>query len=344
MASDDQRADGGISKEDLFGTPEQAGEKQRTSARKRLHRMYDLYLRSPVTVAWNDWRARIGGLGLLFYLLMGTVGVMIVPQPQLNEGPVFLRAFQDMSIPLGTDNLGRGVLKYTVHATPAMLKMAAAGVMFAVGFGSLVGFVAGYKGGILDTSLMTMADIMITLPGLPLIIIITSVYPPQSEFVIGAILSINAWPGVARSLRSQILTLREEAFVEVARAMGMSTPQIISKELTPRVAPYLLVTGAGAARGVITASVALFFIGVLNPTGNPNWGLMMQQAYSNFTPIANPSLAGHWLIVPATALAGLTFSLVLFSQGMDRVFNPRLRARHAQTVPEEEAEEEGGLL
>lgn len=329
------RTDGGVSETDIFGTGQEDTSPRTRSPQARIRQLLDMYLYTPLGIAWSDWRTRIGGIGVLLYVLMGTVGVIVVPEPQLNEGPRYLGAFQDWSLPLGTTSIGQGVFKQIVHATPAMLKMALAGIILSTGVAVLVGLISGYKAGTIDTALMTVTDIVIVLPALPLIIIITAIYVPEDPFLVGAILAIDQWPVLARQLRSQIITLRQESYVESARAMGISTPTIIGRDLLPQMAPYILVSSAQAATGIIKASVALYFIGVL-PFTQSNWGVMMNYAYQEGNAVSNPGLSGHWLFFPALALAGLTFVLVLLSQGLDRVFNPRLRARHADSTPDEE--------
>ncbi|MFB6202191.1 MAG: ABC transporter permease [Halorhabdus sp.] len=340
------RTDGGTAEEEIFGTGEDIDATASITLRERGRRFLDMYILTPVRIAWGDWRTRIGGLGLLFYILMGTVGVVIVPEPVLNEGPAVMGAFVDWSMPLGTDNVGRSIGKKIVHATPAMLKMATGGALTTMAAGIFFGFVSGYKGGFVDRVLMTITDIQAVLPGLPLIILIAAVYPPEDPFIVGVILAIDTWPGLARALRSQVLTLREEEFVEAGRSLGLSSATIIKQDLLPKLAPYILINAAGAATRVIKTSVALYFLAVL-PFSILNWGVMMNRAYQQGNAISRPGYAGHWLFFPTLALAGLLFSLVLFSQGLDRVFNPRLRARHAETTPDEEtgpaAETSGGV-
>lgn len=337
----DHRPDGGTAEERIFGTGE-ATETTTVSTRERARRFFDLYVRSPLRIGWEDWRTRIGGIMLVFYILMGIVGVMIVPQPVLNEGPMYTGPFQSIHYPLGTDNLGRAIGEKIVHATPAMLKMALAGSLTTMGAGIFFGFVSGYRGGITDRILMTITDVQAVLPGLPLIIMLAAVFTPSNPFVVGVILAIDTWPPLARSLRSQVLTLREADFVEAGRSLGLSSWTIIRQDLIPKLAPYILINAAGAATRVIKASVALYFLGVL-PFSILNWGVMMNRAYENGNAIQAPGHAGHWLFFPALALSGLLFALVLFSQGLDRVFNPRLRARHAKITPDEEAEPQGGM-
>lgn len=334
----DRAATDGGAHIDIFEIDEDA--QTISSPGDRFSRMLDIYFYSPLRVAWTDWRARIGGAIILFYVLMGTVGVMFYPEPQLLEGPVYGAPFEDWSMPLGNDYAGRPIDRQIVHATPAMLKMGLAGVVFSAGVATIIGLVSGYKGGAIDKVLMTFTDIILVLPGLPLIIVIAAIYPPQDPFLVGVLIAIDSWPGLARALRSQVLTLREEAFVEASRAMGMPTSTIINKEVMPQLMPYITINASTAAAGVIGASVGLYFLGVL-PFTTTNWGVLMNLAHQEGA-LANPSHMGHMLFFPALALATFTFGLVLFSQGMDRVFNPRLRARHAKTIVDDGEDDEMG--
>ncbi|MEF8851142.1 MAG: ABC transporter permease [Haloarculaceae archaeon] len=338
MSNKEPKRDGGVTQESIFGGSEE-GERSRSSPAQRLRRSYNFYVKTPFAVAWSDWRTRIGGIGILLYILMGTVGVVITPDARLNEGDYFVPPFQNMQYPLGTDHLGRDVLSLAVHSTPAMLKMALAGLVFAVGLAIIFGMIAGYKGGLLDTIMMTVADVFIVLPGLPLIIVLSAIFTPRDAFIVGAILSIGAWPRLARELRSQVLALRNEDFVEAARAMGISTPTIVGQELVPKVAPYMLIRGAGAAVAVIRNSVALYFLGIL-PFSSENWGVMLNQAYQQANAVQTPSRT-YLMILPLVLLSGMLFSAILFSQGLDRVFNPRLRARNSEGAREEESNEGG---
>lgn len=309
-----------------------------TSRRDRLHRYLDLYVYAPLRVAWSDWRARFGIAIIGFFILLGTVGVRIVSEPLLNETEPYTVWFQTLEYPLGTDNMGRPIGKMLVHATPAILKMALAGVLFAVGLAILIGIVAGYKGGLVDYVLMTITDIVMIIPGLPLTVVLIAIWQPQDPFFVGVVLAIDSWPSLARMLRSQVLTIREEEYVEASRAMGVSTWSTVQKDITPQLMPYIMINAANAARGVIFAAVGLYFLGFLPEGGAFNWGVMMNQAYSTGGALANPWRAGHWLFAPMIMLVVFTMGLILFSQGMDRVFNTKIRARHAETVEDDEDE------
>ena len=240
----------------------------------------------------------------------------------------------ELHYPLGTDRRGQGIAKGLVYGTPAMLKMAGAGALFATTVAVVIGTFAGYKGGAVDSVLMTFTDIVLTIPALPLVILLAAIYKPQSPFVLGIILAIDNWPGLARSLRSQVLTIRQENYVEASRTMDVSSSKILQREVVPQLMPYTLINAANAARSVIFESVALFFLGLLPAGGMFNWGVMMNNAHKAGA-MSNLDRAGHWLFAPMFVLILFTFGLIILSQGLDRVFNPRLRAKHAKSVGEE---------
>ena len=311
---------------------------------ERFRRTLDEHVLAPTRIVWHDWRARIAVVILTGYVLMGTVGVMVVPNPLPNQGPTLLGPFKSLSHPLGTTFSGVDILSQVVHSTPPMLKMVAAGAVFTVLVATVVGTVAGYKGGVLDSALMTITDVALTIPGLPLVIVLAGALSGSlsgNPYVIGILLSVNAWAGLARALRSQVLTLRDAEYVEASRLMGVSTARIIAEDIIPNLMPYITMNFVQAARNVIFGSVALYFLGLL-PYNQVNWGVMMEKANSQAGAVSSPS-AFHWLLMPMLAIIFLALGLTLFAQAADRLFNPRVRARHAKTVTDGDNDgEEGG--
>lgn len=294
----------------------------------KIKRFTELYLIAPFKIVWGDWRARFGFSILMMFVLVGTIGTQLVRNPSPMQGPPLLQPFVNWKYPLGTDKLGQSIFALLVHATPAMLKMMFSGAFIAVIIASVVGIVSGYKGGLTDTVLMTITDIMLTLPGLPLTIIIAAIIEPKSPYIVGFILTIHSWSGLARALRSQVLTLRDESYVEASRIMGISTPSIVTRDLLPNLAPYIGIRFMGSARGVIFGSVGLYFLGIL-PFTNLNWGVVLNRAYNGKAMYSLDT--AHWLLAPLFTITLMAIALVLFAQGMDRLFNPRVRARHVDT-------------
>ena len=297
----------------------------------------DVAILAPMRVAWNDWRTKTGSIIILFYVLMGTVGPYLVPAPTQGQGPRYLGPFKDMAYPLGTNDLGRSLLSEIVYSTPPVLKMILAGAVFSTVMATIVGTVSGYKGGIVDSVLTTLTDIAMTIPGLPLVVLLLAAFQPESPYLIGVLLTINAWAGLARSIRSQVLSIRDHSYVEVSRIMGASTPKIIVDDILPNIMPYVLINFVNSARGVIFGSVALFYLGLLSGISN-NWGITLNEAYTNAAIYSLDSV--YWLLFPMITIVGLSFGLVLFAQGTEKLFNPRIRARHAETVDDTAPHEE----
>lgn len=334
----DHEPDGG---EVFFGgatTPFETVSAETMTRRERYTRAVKEWVVAPMLIVWTDWRARVGGFIILLYVLLGTLGVHLVDPPMVGEGPRLLQPFQSMAHPLGTDINGNDLFAQIVHATPPMLEMITAGALFTTVVATAVGAVSGYKGGTVDRLSMTVTDILLTIPGLPLVIVLALVLNPRQPWVVGIILTVNAWAGLARSIRAQVLTIREQEFIEASRLMGIPTWKIVLKDVTPGIMPYVLVNFVNSARTVIFASVGLYFLGVL-PDTFLNWGVMMNYAYELGGGVYTSSTV-HWLFVPLITIVILSFGLILFSQGTDRIFNPRVRARHV-SGPGTDGDEEG---
>lgn len=296
----------------------------------------DQQIYTPLSIIWDDWRARTGVIIIIGYILMGTIGVALVPPPRAAEAPKYILPFQTLKYPLGTNGFGTDLFAQTIHATPAMLKMITSGALFATGVATVVGTWSGYKGGLTDRVLMTVTDIMMTVPGLPLVIVISVILEPRSPFIVGIILTINAWAGLARAIRSQVLTIREEPYIEASRALGMETPYIVREDILPNLMPYILINFMRSANQVIFASVGLYFLGIL-PFTTLNWGVMMNMAYTAGGALYTWKTL-HWFLIPILTIIILSLGLILFSQGTDRLFNPRVRARHAKTIADDDTQ------
>lgn len=318
------RSDGGAVESD---TPFETTSTIEETRGDRVDRFLEEYLRTPWSILRTDWRALVGFAIVGVYVLTGTVGVYLVGTTHPAHGPQLLGAFETLEFPLGTTSSGRDVLSMTVHSTPSILIMMASGAVFTVVIGTFFGVVAGYKGGLVDTVLSTITDVFINIPGLPLVIVLATLLEDwiNNPVTLGMLLAVAAWAGFARAVRSQVLTIRGESFVESARAMDLSTRWILTREIVPHLMPYIVVNMVNAARSVIFAAVALYFLGVL-PFSDANWGVMLNNAY-NAGAIFRPA-AYHWLLVPMIAISGIAMGLILLAQSLDRVFNPRIRARH----------------
>jgi len=309
--------------------------------KERLKEVYDEQVRTPALVAWSDWRTRFGLLIIGVYVLMALVAVLgLWREPSTSQAPRYLTLFENMSYPLGTTASGTDLMALIVHSTPSILIMITAGAVWATAIAVIIGTVAGYKGGSVDRGLMSFSDLVMAIPGLPLVIILAVTFSPENPILLGIVINISYWAGLGRSLRSQVLTIRENNYVEASRTMGVSTPRIIAKDIVPNLMPYVTVNFVFAARYVMFASVGLYFLGVL-PYSTQNWGVTLNFAYSGGALFSWS--AAHWLLAPMLAIMGLSLGLILLGQGLDRVFNPRVRTRMAgeskSTVSDDDDEE-----
>ena len=315
--------------------------------REKARRAFDQRVYAPMAVLVRDWRAVVGGGILLGFFLTGVVawvsasnwwlfeGVVLVATPTVMEGPIFVPPFQDPAYPLGTGVMGKSIFKQLVHAAPAMIQMIAAGALLSVTVGTLIGTVAGYRGGAIDKTLMSFTDVVLTIPGIALVIVLAAIYEPRHPITVGLILGIDNWPRLARTVRSEVLSIREEAFTEASRIMGISQFTILRKDIISNLMPYISINFANGARNIIFESVALYFLGILSFT-TLNWGVMMNEAY-NGADLTNLGQL-HWLFAPMITIAIVSLGFILLAQGMDRIFNVRLRARHESTTADAEAQ------
>lgn len=301
--------------------------------------MMEVWVIAPMKIIWNDLRGRIGISIVIFYILMGTVGVVYWPEPRTAAAPRLLQPFELLRYPLGTTGFGQDLLGLMIHSTPAMLKMILAGAVFGGVMGIAVGMVSGYMGGTVDKVLMTITDTLGSIPGLPLLLILVALIEPTNPWLVGMILNIQGWAGGSRGIRGQTLALRNKEYVEASRAMGQSTSNVLFKEILPELMPMIMIGFLGGATSIISASVGLYFLGIL-PYTTQNWGVVLNTAYQQSGALYNLE-AAHWLLVPLFTITLLNFGFVLLAQSLDQVFNPRVRARHEarKQSPEEEAPE-----
>ena len=315
------------------------------SWRERAVRAFDRRIYAPAAILVRDWRALVGSTILATFLLMGLVAwvsrsswwvlesIVIIETPLVMEGDIFVPPFQDPAFPLGTGVMGQALHKQVIHATPAMIQLIAAGALLSVTVGTLIGTVAGYRGGTVDNVLMTVTDVVLTIPGIALVIVLAAIFDPRHPITVGLILGIDNWPRLARTVRSEVLSIREEAFTEASRIMGLSQWRILRKDVISNLMPYISINFANSSRRIIFESVALYFLGILGYT-TLNWGVMMNEAYhgSDLTNVEQM----HWLLVPMITIVIISLGFILFAQGLDRIFNVRLRARHESTTADTE--------
>jgi peptide/nickel transport system permease protein len=278
------------------------------------------YLRRNPSLGW--------GLGILLGLLLFTlVGRLFIDENDANALAVPVNLPPSREYPFGTESQGKDLLASMVLGTGMTLTIGAIAGTIGLGIGTLLGFITGYyAGSVLDNVITSIVDIVLTMPGFLILILIASTLTDPSELKVvqmGMIASITAWAFPTRAIRSQVLSMRERPFVMMAKLSGMSGLEIIVKELMPNLMPYLAMSLAGAVYGGVMASLGLEGLGIGNRR-QPTLGMTLYwvRHYSAF-------LRGMWwwILEPVSVIVLLLTSLTLISFGLDEVANPRVRRR-----------------
>lgn len=263
----------------------------------------------------------VGFLFVIFFILLSFVGPYVVPldrTTKLDEiyAPISWRH------PLGTDFSGRDVASHVVHGGRDVLTVAFLAGAISTFIAILMGSLSALIGGKVDSGIMGLADVILTIPQFPLLIVLAGLLRFNSPTLLAFILGLLSWPSLSRAIRAQVLSLRERDFVEAARALDLGTGHIILREIMPNMASYLAVSLIFAMTAAVYAQVGLVFLGLV-PLSGSNWGVMLQLAWTKgaiFYPKALPYILG-----PVMAIALFQLSLVFATRSLEEMFNPRLR-------------------
>ena len=264
----------------------------------------------------------IGLILMTILILFGPVAAQLVDADGAKVGSAMPEQPPSAEYPLGTDAVGRQLLPVIVVGTPLTLRIGLIAGAIGLGLGVIFGFLAGYFGGWVDTLIKGAADVLLTVPGLLfLVVIATTIKGAVSVNMMAFVVASLAWMWPTRTIRAQVLTLRERQFVMVARLSGMNGLEIIWRELIPNLLPYLAASFVSAVGSAILATIGLEALG-LGPQNEPTLGMTIYWALY-YTSI----LRGlWWWWGPPIAIIILTFmGLFLISLGFDQIANPKLR-------------------
>lgn len=216
-----------------------------------------------------------------------------------DQGPVFL---------LGTDSRERDVFSRLLFGAQLSMTVGLIGVAVSFGIGMILGGMAGYFGGLIDTVVMRAIEVVRSLPELPLWLALSAAVPEKWSpaaifFMISIILGLLDWPGLARSVRSKFLSLREEDFVRAAELMGASPRRVIAVHLMPNFASHLVASAALSIPSMILGETALSFLGLGLREPSVSWGVMLADAQNLSTVTEYPWLAAPMIPVILVVLA-----------------------------------------
>lgn len=272
---------------------------------------------------WIDFRKRksaLFGFGVIIVFIL----ISVFPQLFTTYDPseIFTRPLQPPSLAhlLGTDDMGRDMWTQLIYGarTSMIVGFVASFLSFLIGL--VVGMVSGFKGGIVDAILMRVTDFFLSIPSLPLMVVIAFVLKPNLWNVILAI-TIVVWTSPVRVIRSQVLSLKERLYITRARVLGDSNTRILVRYITPSVLPIGFATMVLAMGWAIPSEAFLSWLG-LGDTTHVSWGMILYYAF-----VRGSFSAGAWwnFVPPGLMLLIVVTAFTMVGHGMEEVLNPKLR-------------------
>jgi peptide/nickel transport system permease protein len=289
--------------------------------RASLRRTPGLYTR-----AWRIFRSNkvsmtalvVLTLVVIFVLSAGLISTYITGfTPSETHLPDKLKPVMTDGYILGSDGIGRDVLTRLAYGGRVSMTIAALAALTLFFLGGSIGLVSGYLGGTVDAILMRLVDVLLSVPGLPLLILISSLYAP-GPVGLALVLAFVGWAGIARLFRGETLALRGRDYVEAARALGASNPRIVLRHIVPNLVPLLVVYTSLSLPGLMLAETGLSFLGAGVQVPTPSWGNMLGDGQQFFR--TNFSL----VLIPGLMIYITSLSMYLVGNGLRDAFDPKL--------------------
>jgi peptide/nickel transport system permease protein len=290
-------------------------------ARRRAERAGDSQWRIAARRFRRSYLAMAGLALIVIFYLLALLAPLLAPFDPIEQGDLVTTSYVPPSREhlLGTDRFARDVLSRILFGARISLAIGFIATAISVTLGTLIGAVAGYFGGWIDSALMRFTDMVLAFPRLVLLIMIVALFEPSLAVII-TVLGLTQWPGTTRIVRGDVLSLREREFVQAARALGMGRARIIARHLIPNVMAPVIVTATLGIGNTIVLEAGLAFLGLGIQPPTPTWGSMVADGRDN--------LIGAWWVA---TFPGLTIVLVvlafnLVGDGLRDALDPRLRS------------------
>lgn len=223
---------------------------------------------------------------------------------------------------LGTTHIGEDVLSQVIYGTRGVIVVGFLAALIATVIAITVGVVSGYVSGWKSESLSALTNVFLVIPGIPLIIIIASIFEDPPLWAIAAVLGLIGWAWGARVLRAQTMSLRNRDFVQAAKANGEPLRRIITVEMLPNLMALIAASFVGTVTAAILGLTTLSYIGVI-PVTTYNWGTILNWASAQGAFQQNQ---WWWYLPPGLCIAAIGVALSLINFGIDEYVNPRLRS------------------
>ncbi|WP_205325848.1 ABC transporter permease [Glycomyces sp. YM15] len=225
---------------------------------------------------------------------------------------------------LGTQYEGKDTFTILVNSGAEPIWVGGMAATMAVIVAVVLGSIAGYFRGRIDALLLQLTDVTVTIPQFLLMIAVVAFFEDIPPWGVAIVVGSTMWAFLFRSIRAQVMSLKEREFVEAAKLQHLGTMRIVFREILPNMAGFIFVNFVIAVNQAIYAIVGLYVLGLM-PSGTPNWGLMIHLSWQNnffLLPVAMP-----YVLAPLLMIVLFTIGLVTMGRGLDQALNPRLRDR-----------------
>ena len=269
-------------------------------------------------------QSRIGMFGLtlvLAFIALALAAPWIAPyDPRALVGKPFERPGEEHK--LGTDQVGRDIYSQLIWGTRISLMVGLFASAFSVAIGTAIGLLSGYFRGPVDAVMMRITDLFITLPNLPLMLILAAIIG-RSVWNIIFVIAVTGWTSTARMVRAQTLSIKERPYVEAARSVGAKDSQIMFRHILPNIIPLIFANAIVGIVNAILSESGLSFLGLGDPT-KPSWGLILRHANE----VGAMATGRLWFIIPpGICIMLIAIGFAFSSYSLDQILNPRLRER-----------------
>jgi peptide/nickel transport system permease protein len=286
---------------------------------------------SPGREAWRRFRrhriAVASSVILLAMVLLVVFGPLFWRVP-INEIDFTARlAGPSLKHPFGTDDLGQDLFARMLYGGRISLAVGLAAMLMAITVGVIIGAIAGISRGSVDAALMWLTDLFLSLPQLPLLLLVIYLFRDSLKGLFGpeigvfilivAVIGLFRWMPVARLVRAQFFSLREKEFVEAARALGASTPRTVVRHILPNSLGPVIVAGTIDVAAAIIAESTLSFLGLGFPPDIPTWGRLLYDAKDYL------DIAPHWALFPGAAIFLAVLTINFIGDGLRDALDPR---------------------
>lgn len=277
-----------------------------------------LFVGNTFKALYRNKKSAAGFTIVLLFIIMAIVGCCL-PEAEMVGGKFEAPSARHI---LGTDHLGRDLLKELVIGSKDVLAIAFLTGIFTVFIGLVIGLVSGLCGGWVDKILQLITNLFLSVPSFPVLLVLSTLIIIKDNITYALILSVWNWAGLARAVRAQIISLKERDFIQICNVLGMKKSRIIFSELLPNIASYIVVNFITIMRGAITGSVGIMFLG-LAELDSTNWGTML---YLIFQQGFLVNARAIWYVLsPIFCIILFQLGIVLLANGVDEILNPRLR-------------------